>query len=146
MAKTAELPPPEPAPPKEIVAPAEPAAVEPPPPLSARALSLETMIQTRQASVLKLSRLARWLVFIAIAAAVASVAVLLAKGFMHFLFVAGFPLFVAGLALRLHARALFLGQGLVGMRYTGNGLADDALPTRQREVLVRKADEYLAQN
>ena len=62
------------------------------------------------------------------------------------LVVAGFGAFVASLAVRLHARTRFLGQGLVGMRYTGSGLADEALPTRQREMVVRKADEYLGHN
>ena len=104
------------------------------------------MIQTRQATVVKLSKLARWLLFIAIAIAVGSITVMFIQSFTHFLFVAGFALFAAGLALWLHTRSLFLGQGLVGMRYTSSGLADTALPTRQRENLIRKADEYLAQN
>ncbi len=124
----------------------ETAPVEPAAPLSTRALSLETMIQTRQTTVVKLSRLARGLVFFALTIALAAVAVLFVESLTHFLIVIGFAAFVASLALRLHARALSLGQGLVGMRYTGSGLADEALPTRQREALVRKADEYLARN
>ena len=68
------------------------------------------------------------------------------ESFIHFLLVAGFAAFVAGLALRLQARSRYLGQGLVGMRYTRSGLADEALPSRQREALMRRADEYLAQN
>ena len=124
----------------------EPAVVDVSPAGSTRERSLETMIQTRQASVLKLSRLARWLFAIAVAVAIAALIVLFVKSFSHFLYVFGFALFAAGLALRLHARALFLGQGLVAMRYTSGGLADSALPTRQRDSLMRKADEYLAQN
>ena len=124
----------------------EPAVVDVSPAGSARELSLQTMIQTRQATVLKLSRLARWLVFFSIAIALGSIAVMFLQSLEHFLIVAGFAVFVLGLALWLHARARFLGQGLVSMRYTGTGLADDALPTRQRETLMRKADEYLAQN
>ena len=109
-------------------------------------LSLDATIQIRQATVLKLSRFARWLLFAAGGIALASVVVAVIEGFTHFLLVAGFAAFVAALALRLHARSRFLGQGLVGMRYTRSGLADDALLSRQREALMRKADEYLAQN
>lgn len=126
-----------------------PTALEPslaPAALTTLMLSLDATIQTRQATVLKLSRLARWLLFAAGGIALSSIAVAVIHGFTHFLLVAGFAAFVAGLSLRLHARSRYLGQGLVGMRYTRSGLADDALLTRQREALMRKADEYLAQN
>ena len=108
--------------------------------------SLDATIQTRQTTVLKLSRLARWLIFAASAIAFASIVVAVITGFTHFLLVAGYAAFVAALALRLHARSRSLGQGLVGMRYTRGGLADEALLTRQREGLMRKAEDYLAQN
>jgi hypothetical protein len=39
------------------------------------------------------------------------------------------------------ARVDFLAQGLLGLRYTRCGLADESLPTRQREPLVRKLAE-----
>ena len=134
------------------LAPAPPASVEKiapiqtPAPLLTKALSLDTMIQTRQGTVLKLSRLATGLLFFACAMLFVSLAAAMFHSFTHFVFVAGFAVFAASLALWLHARARYLGQGLVAMRYTSSGLADDALPTRQRESLLRKADEYLAQN
>ena len=108
--------------------------------------SLDATIQNRQATVLKLSHLAQWLLYAAGAIAIGSIVVAIIEGFTHFLLVAGFAAFVAALALRLHARSRFLGQSLVGMRYTRSGLADEALLSRQREALMRKADEYLAQN
>ena len=134
---------------KPLPAATTPLGLEPAPAPAAIAtltLSLDATIQNRQATVLKLSRFARWLLFAAGGIALASVVVAVIEGFTHFLLVAGFAAFVAALALRLHARSRFLGQGLVGMRYTRSGLADDALLSRQREALMRKADEYLAQN
>ena len=95
---------------------------------------------------MKLSRHARWLILAAGAIALASLVVAVIEGFTHFLLVSGFAALVAGLALRLHARSRYLAQGLVGMRYTRSGLADEALPSRQREALMRRAEEYLAQN
>ena len=122
------------------------APVETPAPPPTRMRSLETMIQARQATVLKLSRLANGLLLFAGALLFVSIGAAVLHSFTHFLFVAGFAVFTATVALWLHARARLLGQGLVAMRYTSSGLADDALPTRQRESLLRKADEYLAQN
>lgn len=126
--------------------PEETGRVETAAPMSMRALSLETMIQARQVTVLKLSRLARLLLFASGAIVLGSIPLIFVESLTHFLIVAGFGAFVASLAVRLQARTRYLGQGLVGMRYTGSGLADDALPTRQREMVVRRADEYLAQN
>ena len=145
----APVPTPAPSPAKPLPAATTPLGLEPAPAPAAIAtltLSLDATIQIRQATVLKLSRFARWLLFAAGAIALASVVVAVIEGFTHFLLVAGFAAFVAAIALRLHARSRFLGQGLVGMRYTRSGLADDALLSRQREALMRKADEYLAQN
>ena len=145
----APVPTPAPSPAKPLPAATTPLGLEPAPAPAAIAtltLSLDATIQIRQATVLKLSRFARWLLFAAGGIALASVVVAVIEGFTHFLLVAGFAAFVAALALRLHARSRFLGQGLVGMRYTRSGLADDALLSRQREALMRKADEYLAQN
>ena len=143
-----DIPPPAPTTPapKEITPPAEPPPVENAAPVSTREHSLETMIQVRQATVVKLSRLGHWLVFFGGAFAFGALVVLFLESIEHFLFVFGFAIFVVGLGLWLHARSRFLGQELVGMRYTSSGLADEFLPTRQRETLVRKADEYLAQN
>ena len=132
----------EPAPQAEPV----PAPAEILPPGAARALSLTTMIEARQTTVLKLSRLGRWILFFAYAIALIAVGVLFTFSIEHFVFVAGFAMLAAGLAMWLTARSRDLGQGLVAMRYTSSGLADEALPTRQRDALVRKADEYLAQN
>ena len=138
VAKTFDTPAPEPV--ADETKPVETAA-----PMSARALSLETMIQARQVTVLNLSRIARLLLFASGAIVLASLPLIFVESFTHFLLVAGFGAFVASLAARLQARTRYLGQGLVGMRYTGSGLADDALPTRQREMVVRRADEYLGQ-
>ena len=151
-AKTSEFPPPPPAQPPspptpdEVAPPAEPAPVENATPVSTRERSLETMIQVRQATVVKLSRLGQWLIFFGAAFGFGSLVVLFLESIEHFLFVFGFAIFVVGLGMWLNARSRFLGQELVGMRYTSSGLADEFLPTRQRETLVRKADEYLAQN
>jgi hypothetical protein len=65
----------------------------------------------------------------------------LALGGTHFLMVAGFAVFLACQALLVLARVDFLAQGLLGLRYTRCGLADESLPTRQREPLVRKLAE-----
>ena len=143
VGKTADLPPPAPAPPTPND--------ELPPvvnltPVSTRERSLDTVILVRQATVLKLSRLGHWLIFIGAAFAFGALVVLFLQSIEHFLFVFGFAIFVVGLGLWLNARSRFLGQELVGMRYTSSGLADEFLPTRQRETLMRKADEYLAQN
>ena len=138
-----------PSPAKPLPVATTPSGLEPAPAPATVAtlmLSLDATIQIRQATVLKLSRLARWLLVAAGAIALASVVVAVIKGFIHFLLVAGFAALVAGLALRLHARSRYLGQGLVGMRYTRSGLADESLLSRQREALMRKAEEYLAQN
>ena len=51
--------------------------------------------------------------------------------------------FVSALALFLHAHIDVLGQHLVGLRYARSGLADELLPSRQREPLLRKAAEVL---
>ena len=148
IAKVTEVPPPAPAPPipKEIAPPAEPAPVENTAPVSTRECSLETVIQVRQATVLKLGRLGHWLIFFGAAFAFGALVVLFLQSIEHFLFVFGFAIFVVGLGMWLNARSRFLGQELVGMRYTSSGLADEFLPTRQRETLIRKADEYLAQH
>ena len=127
-----------------VIAPA-PEEQAPAPP-STMLLSLDEAVQTRQGTVLKLSRLTRWFLVLAVFVALASVVAAVMQGTTHFLFVAGFAAFLAALALRLHALARLLGQGLVGMRYTRSGLADDALPARQREPLLRRAEESLAQN
>ncbi len=132
--------------PHEAARPAEAVPVEITPPASARELSLTTMIEARQTTVLKLSRLGRRMLFFSYAIALAAVGVLFTFSIEHFIFVAGFALLVASLAMWLNARSRSLGQGLVAMRYTSSGLADEALPTRQRDALVRKADDYLAQN
>ena len=134
---------------KPLPAATSPLGLEPAPaPATVATLihSLDATIQIRQATVLKLSHLARWLLYAAGAIALSAIVVALVEGFTHFLLVAGFEAFVAALALRLHARSRYLGQSLVGMRYTRSGLADEALLSRQREALMRKADEYLAQN
>ena len=148
IAEVADLPAASPAPsaPKEIAPAAEPAPAEIAAPVSTRERSLETMIQVRQATVLKLSRLGHWLIFFGGAFAFGALVVLFLQSIEHFLFVFGFAIFVVGLGLWLNARSRFLGQELVGMRYTSSGLADEFLPTRQRETLMRKADEYLAQH
>ncbi|MEO7318739.1 MAG: hypothetical protein ABIZ56_07100 [Chthoniobacteraceae bacterium] len=145
VTRIAEVPPAEPAR-VEIAPPAEPAPAEKIAPVSTREHLLETMIQLRQASVVKLSRLGSWMIVFAIAFAFGALVVLFLESIEHFLFVIGFAIFVAGLGMWLNARARFLGQELVGMRYTSSGLADEFLPTRQRETLMRKADEYLSQN
>ena len=132
---------------KEIPpAPAEPALLDNIPPLSTRERSLDTMIQVRQATVVRLSKLGSWLIIFAASFAFAALVVLFLQSIEHFLFVIGFAIFAAGLGMWLQARSRFMGQELVGMRYTSSGLADEFLPTRQRETLIRKADEYLAQN
>ena len=148
VAPVTDVPPPAPAPPapKEIAPAAEAPPAENTAPVSTRERSLETTIQVRQTTVLKLSRIGHWLIFIGGAFAFGALVVLFLQSIEHFLFVFGFAIFVVGLGMWLNARSRFLGQELVGMRYTSSGLADEFLPTRQRETLIRKADEYLAQH
>ncbi len=105
--------------------------------------SLDVTIQTRQTALRSLGRLARWLLLAALLLALASIPMWTALGFSHFVFVAGFAVFVAAQALRLRARASYLGQCLIGLRYTRGALADESLPSRQREPLLRKAEETL---
>ena len=116
--------------------PAKP--VVPPPAL----LALDAANQTRHTSLLDLRRLARWMFLAALAlGALAIPAAYL--GFTHFLLLAGFAGFIACQALLVRARIDFLGQGLIGLRYTRSGLADETLPSRQREPLVRRAEEIV---
>ena len=115
-----------------------PAPVPTPPAL----LPLDAAIQTRHTSLLGLRRLARWMIFAALGIAALSLPATI-LGLTHFLLLAGFAGFVACQALLVRARIEFLGQELIGMRYTRSGLADETLPSRQREPLVRRAEEIV---
>ena len=113
-----------------------------PVPVPPALLALDAAVLTRHESILALRRLARWLLLAALGlGALALPAALL--GFTHFLLLAGFAGFVACQALLVRARLAFLGQGLIGLRYTRSGLADETLPSRQREPLVRRAEEIV---
>ena len=117
--------------------PARPAAVTAP-----VLLSLDAAIQTRHETILDLRRLARWMLFAALGLAVLAVPAAL-LGLTQCLLLAGFAAFIACQAMLVQGRAEFFGQGLIGMRYTRSGLADETLPSRQREPLVRRAEEIV---
>ncbi len=104
--------------------------------------TLDAAIRTRHESILDLRRLARWMILAAMGIGLLALPAAL-LGLTHFLLLAGFAAFVACEALLVRSRIDFLGQGLIGMRYTRSGLADETLPTRQREPLVRRAEEIV---
>jgi len=122
---------------------AAPAALAAPAATPPALLSLDAAIETRRESIFQFRRLARGLVFAALGVGLLSLPAAL-LGLTHFLLLAGFACFIACQALLVRARVDFLGQGLIGMRYTRSGLADETLPSRQREPLVRKAEEIIA--
>jgi hypothetical protein len=124
---------------------APPVDDEPPPRRSESPMlpALDAVVEARQESIEKLRRLARWLKFAALAVVALSLPAAIWIGLTHFLLIFGFALFLASLALFLHARIALLGQRLVGLRYTRSGLADELLPNRQREPLLRRAAEIL---
>jgi hypothetical protein len=105
--------------------------------------ALDSVIDARQESIGAFRRLARWLKLAALGLVALSLPAALWVGLTHFLLIFGFALFLASLALFLHARIALLGQRLVGLRYTRSGLADELLPNRQREPLLRRAAEFL---
>lgn len=123
---------------KPVPGQAAPPAVTPP-----ALLALDAAIETRRESIAQFRRLARWLLLAALGLGVLSLPALL-MGLTHFFLLAGLAVFIACQALLVQARVDFLGQCLIGMRYTRSGLADETLPTRQREPLVRKAEEIVA--
>ena len=104
--------------------------------------SLDAAIQTRHGTIRDLRRLARGLLLAALGVGLLALPAAM-LGLTHFLLVAGFAVFVACQAQLVRARTGFLGQGLIGMRYTRSGLADETLPSRQREPLVRRAEEIV---
>ncbi len=104
--------------------------------------SLDAAIQTRHETLIDLRRLARWLFLAAAGLGLLSLPATM-MGLTHFLLLAGFAGFVACQAQLVRARVAYLGQGLIGMRYTRSGLADESLPSRQREPLVRRAEELV---
>lgn len=105
--------------------------------------SLDDAIQTREQSILYLRGMVRWMFLGALGAAALALLLLALAGLTHFLLVAGFAALAAAQAFFLHARVDLLGQSLVGMRYTRSGLAEETLPNRQRDPLLRKAQEIL---
>ena len=114
-----------------------------PPAVTAPVLqSLDAAIQTRHETILDFRRLARWMLFAALGFAVLAVPAVL-MGLTQCLLLAGFAAFIACQAMLVQARAEYFGQGLLGMRYTRSGLADETLPSRQREPLVRRAEEIV---
>jgi hypothetical protein len=114
--------------------------ITPPPPRSLE--MLDAAISTRHESIVKLRLLARWLLRGALFLAVLAVPMAF-MGPTHFLLLAGFAAFIACQALLVRARVAFLAQGLIGMRYTRSGLADETLPSRQRDPLVRRHEEFV---
>ncbi len=118
-------------------APAQTLLPEPAPP---DLHTLDVAMATRHETILLLLQRARWLLLAAIGFGILALPAM-ALGLTHFLLLAGFAGFLASQALLLRARADFLGQGLLGLRYTRSGLADENLPSRQREPLVRKVEE-----
>ena len=104
--------------------------------------TLDAAIETRHETLLDLRRLARWMLFAALGIGVLALPATM-MGLTHFLLLAGFAGFIACQAMLVRARIDFLGQGLIGMRYTRSGLADETLPSRQREPLVRRAEEIV---
>jgi hypothetical protein len=126
---------------RQLGAPAPaPVPATPPPPRSLE--SLDAAIHTRHESIVKLRNLARWLMRGALFLAILAVPMAFV-GLTHFLLLAGFSAFIACQALVVRARVAFLGQGLIGMRYTRSGLADETLPSRQRDPLVRRHEEFV---
>ena len=122
---------------------AAPSKTPAPAPTPASLLELDAALETRRGTISELRRLARLLFFAALGVGLLSLPAAM-FGFTHFLFLAGFAAFIASQALLMRARIDFLGQGLIGMRYTRSGLSDETLPTRQREPLLRKAAEIVA--
>jgi len=121
---------------------AGPLPVRPPATVPAVLQSLDAAIQTRHETILDLRRLARWMLLGALGIGLLSLPAAM-MGLTHFLLLAGFAGFIACQARLVGARGEFLGQGLIGMRYTRSGLADETLPSRQRDPLVRKAEELV---
>ena len=113
-----------------------------PVPVPPALLALDAAVQTRHESILDLRRLARWMLLAALGIGALSLPAAM-MGLTHFLLLAGFAGFIACQAMLVRARIDFLGQGLIGMRYTRSGLADETLPSRQREPLVRRAEEIV---
>jgi hypothetical protein len=133
VASIAVAPPPEP-----IPAPARPQG-----PLAPLLRALDAAIKARHETVLKLSRFVRWLLVAALVTALLSLVAALFAGITHFVILAGFAAFLASQALFVRARLNLLGQGLIGLRYARNGIADETLPSRQRIPLLKKAEETL---
>ena len=102
--------------------------------------TLDTAMATRHETLQQLRLLARRLLLGAAGFGLLALPSL-ALGGTHFLMVAGFAALLACQALLVLARVDFLAQGLLGLRYTRSGLADESLPNRQREPLVRKLAE-----
>ena len=105
--------------------------------------ALDGVIDTRMMTIVDLRRVARWLKFTALGVLLISLPVALGAGLSHFLLIFGFAVFLGALAIFFHARIDLLGQNLVGLRYARSGLADELLPNRQREPLLRKVAEVL---
>lgn len=121
---------------------AGPLPVRPPATVPPVLHALDAVIQTRHDTLLDLRRLARWLTLAAAGLGLLSLPAA-AMGLTHFLLLAGFAVFIACQAQLVRARIALLGQGLIGVRYTRSGLADENLPSRQREPLVRRAEELV---
>ncbi len=126
----------------QLLGAAAPATVPPDAPASRSLQALDSAIQTRHESLLQLRRLGRWLSLGALGFAVLALPAVF-FGLTHFLLLAGFAVFIFCQALLVRARSAFLGQGLLGMRYTRSGLADESLPSRQRDPLVRRSEEFV---
>ncbi len=142
----AAAPAPEPAPFKPLAPIPATAPAQAPPVLRSESPilpALDGVIEARGETIVLLRKVARWLKLGALGLVVISIPVSLFAGLTHFLFVFGFAVFVAALALFLHTHIDVLGQHLVGLRYARSGLADELLPSRQREPLLRKAAEVL---
>ncbi len=109
-------------------------------------LPLGTLIETRRKSIAELRRLERWLLWASLGFLVLSLLVAAArKNVLIFPLIAGFSVLVAALALVLRARTDFIAQSVIGIQYTRTGLEDDALPTRQRNLLKQKAGQLLGE-
>lgn len=121
-------------------------APAPAPASSPYRLPLATLIETRGKSVAELRRLERGLLWASLALLILSLLVAAARRNVLLLpLVAGFGVLIAALALVLRARTDLIAQSLIGIQYTRTGLEDDALPSRQRNLLKQRAGQLLGE-
>jgi len=108
------------------------------------AAQLGAVIQTRVRSVLKLRRLARAISWFALLSLIVGVVAGVMRGNLPLLIlITGFALLIASLASSFKKRIAVTAQSIIAVRCLRTGLADEALPPRQRGAFIQKAQEIL---